>query len=56
MSDSVILAVGVFAFVMALTGVLLTVIEFRRTVHPKRVRRNLDRTVKAGDMAKAHAR
>lgn len=45
MTDSVILAVGIFAFVMALTGVVLTVVEFRRTVLPEAEPTDSGRTI-----------
>lgn len=44
MSDSMILGVGVFAFVMALIGVGLTVYEFRTTMFPKPQREKLTKT------------
>ncbi len=34
MTDSMILLVGIFAFVMAVTGVAFTVIEFKRNILP----------------------
>ena len=35
MTDSIILAVGIFAFSMTVLGVVLTVKEFRSNVHPR---------------------
>lgn len=55
MSDSMILAVGVFAFVMTLAGVAFTVIEFRRTVFLKQLPAPLDHTIERGrGAARAH--
>ena len=44
MNDSMILAVGIFAFVMALIGVAFTVYEFRTTMFPKPERETLTKT------------
>ena len=45
MIDTIILGVGIFAFLMALFGVMLTVAEFKRTVLPKPAPKERSRSI-----------
>ncbi len=56
MIDSIILGVGIFAFLMALVGVLLTVVEFKRTVLPKPEPKHRDSAVDAARTLAGHVR
>ena len=55
MTDLTILLVGLFAFVMAIVGVVLTVLEFKRNVFAMRTRVVRDRNVRTTDSAREHA-